>query len=101
MGFFEKIFGPKVDLQDIVSNGAIILDVRTKGEYQSGHLRKSINIPLDNLSRNIKKLDPNKPVITCCASGGRSAVARRILKDNGFTQVYDGGPWVSLRKYFS
>ncbi len=101
MGFFDSLFGPKVDLQEVISGGATILDVRTKGEYQSGHLRKSINIPLNNLTGNIKKLDPNKPIITCCASGGRSAAARRILKDSGFTAVYDGGPWVSLKKYLS
>ena len=101
MGFFENFFGQKTDLQDVISSGAIILDVRSKGEYQSGHLRNSINIPVDNLSKNIKKLDPNKPIITCCASGGRSAVARRILKDGGFSQVYDGGPWISLKKYLS
>ena len=95
------IFGKKVDLQEVISNGAVILDVRTKVEYQSGHLRNSINIPIDKLPGNIKKLNKNKPVITCCASGSRSASARRMLKSNGFEQVYNGGSWYSLRKYTS
>jgi phage shock protein E len=99
MRFLELIFGKKVNLQEVISNGAIILDVRTKGEYQSGHLKNSINIPVDKLEQNIKKLNKNKPIITCCASGSRSASARRLLKSNGFEQVYNGGSWYSLRKY--
>jgi phage shock protein E len=101
MNFLELIFGKKVNLQEVISNGAVILDVRTKVEFQSGHLRNSINIPIDKLSQNIGKLNKNKPIITCCASGSRSASARRILKSSGFVQVYNGGPWYSLRKYIS
>jgi len=101
MNFLELIFGKKVNLQEVISKGAVILDVRTKGEYQSGHIRNSINVPVDKLPQNIKKLDKNKPIITCCASGSRSASARRILKSNGFEQVYNGGAWYSLRKYMS
>jgi phage shock protein E len=99
MNFLERIFGKKVNLQEVISAGAVIVDVRTKGEYQSGHLRNSINIPIDNLQQNIKKLKKDRPIITCCASGARSASARRILKSNGFENVHNGGSWYSLRKY--
>jgi rhodanese-related sulfurtransferase len=101
MKFLELIFGKKINLQEVISSGALILDVRTKGEYQSGHLKNSINIPIDKLPQNIKKLNKNKPVITCCASGARSASARRMLKSEGFEQVYNGGSWYTLRKYTS
>jgi phage shock protein E len=101
MSFLELIFGKKVNLQEVISNGAVIVDVRTKGEFQSGHLRNSINIPVDNLPQNLKKLKKDKPIITCCASGARSASARRFLKSNGFEQVYNGGSWHSLKKYMS
>ena len=101
MRFLEMIFGKKVDLQEVISGGAVIVDVRTKGEFQSGHLRNSINIPIDKLPQNLKKLNKNKSIITCCASGSRSGSARRILKSNGFEQVYNGGSWYSLRKYTS
>ena len=101
MDFLKMIFGKKVNLQEVISGGAVILDVRTKGEYQSGHLKNSINIPIDKLPQNIKKLNKNKSIITCCASGSRSASARKILKSNGFEQVYNGGSWYSLRKYMS
>ena len=99
MNLFKLIFGEKVNLQEVISGGATIIDVRTKAEFQSGHLKNSINIPVDNLSQNIQKLNKNKPVVTCCASGARSASARKILKSNGFEQVYNGGAWYSLRKY--
>jgi len=101
MSFLELIFGKKVNLQEVISNGAIILDVRTKGEYQSGHLKNSINIPVDKLQQNLKKLNKNKPIITCCASGSRSASAKKLLESSGFEQVYNGGAWYSLRKYMS
>jgi len=99
MGFMELIFGKKVDLKEVISGGAVILDVRTKGEYQSGHLRNSLNIPLDNLQSNLKKLNKNRTIVTCCASGARSGAARRILKSNGFTEVHNGGSWQSLKKF--
>jgi phage shock protein E len=101
MNFLKQLFGKKLDLGEVISGGAVIVDVRTKGEYQSGHLLNSINIPVDTLAQNLKKIDKNKPVITCCASGARSASALMILKSNGFEQVYNGGSWFSLRKYTS
>ena len=97
----KNIFGigPKVDFGDLMKNGATILDVRTKGEYQGGHLKGSVNIPLQNLQNHLSKLNKDKPVITCCASGMRSASAKSILKSNGFKDVHNGGSWMSLRKF--
>lgn len=68
------------------------------GEYGSGHIRGSINISVDTLSNNLGKLkDKNKPIITCCASGMRSAQAKSILKANGFSEVHNGGGWSNLK----
>ena len=89
--------GPKIDYKELMQNGATIVDVRTTGEYQTGHIKGSVNIPLDSLSSNLSKLKKDKPVITCCASGMRSASAKSILKSNGFTDVYNGGGWSSLQ----
>jgi len=90
-------FGAKVNYADLVKQGAIILDVRSKGEYQGGHIKGSINIPVDTLNNNLSKLKKDKPIITCCASGIRSASAKNILKSNGFTEVHNGGGWMSLQ----
>jgi rhodanese-related sulfurtransferase len=98
-GFLKKIFGERVNIQELILNGATVIDVRSKEEFRRGHLKSSINIPLDKLTQGLKKLDKNKPIITCCASGTRSASARSMLKSNGFEQVYNGGSWTSLRKY--
>ena len=90
-------FGAKVNYADLIKRGAIILDVRSKGEYQGGHITGSINISVDTLSNNLSKLKKDKPIITCCASGMRSASAKSILKSNGFTEVHNGGGWSSLQ----
>lgn len=101
MNAIKQLFGigPKTDFARLVKEGAIILDVRSKGEYAGGHIRGSINISLDTLTNNLDKLkDKNKPVITCCASGMRSASAKNILKSRGFTKVYNGGGWYGLQQ---
>lgn len=97
--FLKKLFGsgPKVSYKELVAAGATIVDVRTKGEYESGHIKDSLNIPLDNLKNNLSKIKKDKPVITCCASGMRSASGKNILKANGFNEVYNGGGWMSLQ----
>lgn len=89
--------GPKVNYVELLQQGAIILDVRTKGEFQSGHIKGAVNIPVDSLRNNIDKLKKDKAIITCCASGMRSAAAKSILKSNGFSEVYNGGGWMSLQ----
>ncbi|MCB9244942.1 MAG: rhodanese-like domain-containing protein [Flavobacteriales bacterium] len=89
--------GPGADYRELVKNGAQIIDVRTPGEFQSGHIKGSKNIPLQNLQNGMKKIDKSKPVITCCASGVRSGSAKRMLQSNGFVEVYNGGGWMSLR----
>ena len=90
-------FGAKVNYADLVKQGAVILDVRSKGEYQGGHIKGSINIPVDTLNNNLSKLKKDRPIITCCASGMRSASAKSILKSNGYSEVYNGGGWSSLQ----
>ena len=91
-------FGPATDYADLIKQNAIILDVRTKNEFKSGNIKKSINIPVDVLHNNLKHLkDKNRPIITCCASGARSAMAKRLLKSQGYTQVYNGGGWYRLQ----
>ncbi|MBI1223376.1 MAG: rhodanese-like domain-containing protein [Bacteroidetes bacterium] len=91
-------FGPSVDFKELMNQGAVIVDVRSKGEYQSGHIKGSLNIPVDSLQNNLNKLkDKDKPVITCCASGMRSSAAKGMLKSKGYTNVHNGGSWHSLQ----
>jgi rhodanese-related sulfurtransferase len=72
----------------------VILDVRSAGEYESGHIAGSILIPVQVLQKRIAELDQHKekPIFVYCKSGNRSTVASRLLIDRGFMQV------INLRK---
>ena len=88
--------GKSESVKEYIDKGAVIIDVRTVGEFQSGHIKGSKNIPLDNIFskvNEIKRLE--KPVIVCCRSGMRSAQAASILKNRGI-DVMNGGGWQSL-----
>jgi phage shock protein E len=98
MSILGKLFGMKsVDYKQLVRDGAVILDVRTPAEYQGGHIKGSINVPLQSLQGSLGKIPKNKTVITCCASGMRSASAKSILKSAGYAAVHNGGGWMSLK----
>jgi rhodanese-related sulfurtransferase len=98
--FFKKLLSgkPGKDFKQMVTEGAVIVDVRTRAEYQGGNIKGSINIPLNELTGSMNKLNPAKPVITCCASGMRSATACSLLKSSGFKEVHNGGGWSSLER---
>ena len=90
------IGGKSESVKEYMDKGAVIIDVRTVGEFREGHIKNSKNIPLDNIFskvNEIKRLE--KPVIVCCRSGMRSAQAASILKNNGI-DVMNGGGWQSL-----
>lgn len=85
------------DLKELMARGAIVLDVRTPGEFNTGHVVGSKNISLDAISASINDLKiMNVPVIVCCASGMRSGVAANQLKSVGIEAV-NGGSWYSVK----
>ncbi len=89
--------GKSESVKEYMDKGAVIIDVRTVGEFREGHIKNSKNIPLDNIFskvNEIKRLE--KPVIVCCRSGMRSAQAASILKNSGI-DVMNGGGWQSLK----
>jgi rhodanese-related sulfurtransferase len=88
----------EVNFAKLLNEGAQIIDVRSPGEYQTGHIKGSVNIPVDQLQHHLSKVKKDKPVITCCASGMRSGMAKRVLLSNGFTAVYNGGGWSGLQQ---
>jgi len=71
--------------------GSLVLDIREENEYQSGHIKDSIHIPLSALKSRIGELDKykNKNVILGCRSGSRSGRACGLLKKNGFEKVHN------------
>jgi rhodanese-related sulfurtransferase len=98
LGLLKKIFGgSSVNFKELVSKGAVIIDVRSPGEYKAGHINGSKNFPLDSIRSKVNELKKlGKPVITVCRSGTRSGMAKGILKSAGI-EVYNGGPWISLK----
>ena len=99
MGILSSLFGNKdKKIQDFVSRGAIIVDVRSVNEYQGGAIPGSVNMPLPTLSTKISEIKKwDKPVILCCASGIRSGSATGLLLSNKI-EAMNGGGWSSLRK---
>ncbi len=99
MDFLKNLFGGKSneEMKTALANGAVIIDVRSEGEYAGGHVKGSKNIPLNKLSGQlnaIKKL--NKEVVCVCASGMRSSQATSYLNQNG-VKAFNGGSWASLK----
>lgn len=100
MGLLSAIFGnsKKQDkVIEILTNGGIIIDVRTPQEFKGGHVKGSKNIPLNTINSQVKSLKKtNKSMVLCCASGMRSAQATTVLKNAGIDAV-NGGSWRSLQ----
>ena len=84
-------------VQELIAAGAQIVDVRTRAEYASGHAVSSVNIPLDQLESRLAELDRSRPVLVCCATGSRSALAGTVLQSAGFSEVHNAGPWQRVR----
>jgi phage shock protein E len=82
----------------LIDEGAYIVDVRTRKEFQDGHIHGSINIPLNQLREGMSRFQKDQIIITCCASGLRSASARNVLRSMGYRQVLNGGDYVKLKK---
>ena len=98
MGLFNLFGNRTKKLQDFQSRGAVILDVRTKSEYDTGAIPGSKHIPLQQVGVKLTEIKNwNKPIITCCAGGRRSGSAVAILKNNGIEAI-NGGGWLSLSK---
>lgn len=98
MGLLDMIGlgGNKQDVAEMIQKGAVIIDVRSKGEFVGGHIKGSMNIPLDQLNNRVQEIKGfGKPIVTCCASGMRSGSAASALKKHGL-EVVNGGGWMSL-----
>lgn len=97
---FKNLFkSTNVDLAQLIKDGAVIIDVRSKAEFVTGHVKGSINIPLEQIGSNTDKLKSHKHIITCCRSGNRSGMAKRTLESKGFKNVSNGGSWQNVNQY--
>lgn len=83
-------------LPELRKKGATLVDVRSNGEFASGHAPDTINIPLNELSGRLGEIPKDTTVIVGCASGTRSGMARMLLKKNGYKNVYNVGAWTNF-----
>ena len=83
------------EAQTHLKNGALVIDVRSPGEFNSGHLSVAINIPLDEIETALpgRVKDKNQVLLLHCASGMRSGSARQKLKAMGYTNVFNLGSY--------
>jgi len=86
----------KIDL----SGNSIIVDVRTKAEYDQGHLKNSLNIPYDTIKEKIEGITTDKgdTIIVYCRSGRRSGIAKKVLEEIGYKNVINAGAYKELKK---
>ncbi|HNP21607.1 MAG TPA: rhodanese-like domain-containing protein [Panacibacter sp.] len=97
MSFLSKLFGggaANENLKSLLSEGAVLVDVRSSEEFRAGHAQKAINIPLQLISQSTGKLK-GKTVVTVCKSGARSSMAVSILQQAGI-KAYNGGSWTNF-----
>jgi len=92
----EKVVSQNINCtqkEELMNEGAVLIDVRSASEYAEGHLDNSINLTVDTIGVNIEKLvsDKNTKIIVYCRSGNRSATAANTLINLGYKNVYDLG----------
>lgn len=100
MGFFSALFG-KIDnsqLITVIREGAVLVDVRSSGEFSTGSVNGAINIPLDQLRNQLGKLKGKKNIVVFCLSGNRSGQAKTILEQSNFKNVTNGGTWKNVNE---
>ena len=94
--FIKSIFSSGPSLSELLSEDYIVIDVRTPGEFKSGHVQGSKNIPLNQIKSKISSLKKQKKrVILCCASGMRSGRATKILRSEDL-DAHNGGSWQTV-----
>ncbi|HJW09579.1 MAG TPA: rhodanese-like domain-containing protein [Holophagaceae bacterium] len=81
------------DAQTLLAQGALVVDVRTPGEWDEGHAEGTLLLPLQELGRRFEELPRDRPLLMVCRSGGRSQMATDFLRQQGFAEVHNLGPW--------
>ncbi len=86
MGLFQKLFGAgkTPDLQNLIEQGAFLVDVREPAEFATGSVKGAVNIPLGSIASRLNKFKGKENIIVFCRSGVRSGQAKTTLETNGF-----------------
>lgn len=90
----EQGYDDPVGLAKLIREGKpehVLVDVRTPAEYEAGHIPTAINVPVDVIGSKPPAVQKDTLIVVYCRSGNRSATARKILVDLGYTNVVDFG----------
>ena len=99
----QENYNPELSSK-MVKEGALLIDVRTVGEYKSGHVKGAVNIPhkeifsKKNIIEQLTKNDKKTPIVLYCKSGGRASVAQKTLKNLGYEKVINHGGMSTWKK---
>jgi phage shock protein E len=95
MKFLEKLLGGRIDglqARRLVDEGALLLDVRSTGEFAGGHLPGAVNVPVDDVPERMRHVaGHDRVIVVYCRSGMRSSRAAGLLRRAGFCTVHDLG----------
>lgn len=85
---------------EYLKNGAMVIDVRSANEFDSGHIMQAQNIPLERIEMTALSVlrDRNKVLLLHCSSGVRSRMAKKKLEELGYKNVFNLGPYERARK---
>lgn len=90
-----------MNIEEMIRHGSAVIDVRSREEFNGGHLSGSLNIPLPELPSRLDDIRAlPQPVILCCASGNRSGQAEQFLRTAGIDCI-NGGSWLNINYYQS
>ena len=94
-GIFKNLFSGSdtTAMDNLIKNGAFLVDVRSPGEFADGHVKGSVNIPLDQIKNQLAQFKGKENTVVFFRSGNRSSQAKAILEQNGFTNVTNAGTW--------
>jgi rhodanese-related sulfurtransferase len=83
-------------VKPITKKETFYVDVRTPAEFAQGSVKGAVNIPLDQIEKQLAKFKGKKNIVVFCRSGSRSSKAKAILEQNGVTNVTNGGSWENV-----
>tara|TARA_B110000046_G_scaffold169873_1_gene189339 strand:+ start:273 stop:551 length:279 start_codon:yes stop_codon:yes gene_type:complete len=89
------------EIQDLIKSGATIVDVRSREEFEQGHVTSSVNIPLNEVVARIDQFKSiEQPFLVCCLSGGRSEQATEYLQSMNIKCLNAGG-WQQVKSWLN
>ncbi len=83
-----------------IRDGALLVDVRSQSEYDSGHIEGAINIPHDRIKESAAEFgdDPERSIVLYCRSGHRAGIATKSLQSLGFNRIINAGGYKGLSR---